>query len=226
MNSPREDFLRRVRQAVSAGNRPGAAAGIEQRGRAGYQGAGPNPVQRFQDELIALGGWFHLVADNESCVAKVVEITTTKSCKRILLGKGPLIDPLDLPKRLQDAGIEVISVCHLTQESCRESFFTADVGISGVDYLVAETGTVVLHSGPEQPRSLSLLPPVHIAITERTQLVPDLFDLFPSSNTELSRTLPSCITFITGPSKTGDIELRLVTGVHGPGEIHVILIDR
>ncbi len=226
MNSPREDFLRRVRQAVSAGNRPGAAAGIEPRERAGYQGAGPDPVQRFHDELIALGGWFHRVADTESCVAKVVELIQGKSSKRVLLGKGPVIDPLDLLKRLQDIGIEVISVDELTPESCRESFFAADLGISGVDYLVAETGTVVLHSAPEQPRSLSLLPPVHIAIAERKQLVPDLFDLFPSSNMEQSPTLPSCITFITGPSKTGDIELRLVTGVHGPGEIHVILIDR
>ena len=226
MNSPREDFLRRVCQAVSAGNRPGAASGIEPRERAGYQGAGPNPVQRFHDEIIAVGGWFHLVADPESCAAKVVELIQGKSSRHVLLGKGPVIDPLDLPKRLQDAGIEVISVDELTQESCRESFFTADIGISGVDYLVAETGTVVLHSGLEQPRSLSLLPPVHIAIAERKQLMADLFDLFPSSNNEQSRTLPSCITFITGPSKTGDIELRLVTGVHGPGEIHVILIDR
>jgi L-lactate utilization protein LutC len=226
VNSAREDFLRRVREAVSAGNRPGAASDIEPRERAGYQGAGPNPVQRFQDEIIALGGFYYLVADNESCVAKIVEITKAKSSKRVLLGKGPVIDPLDLLKRLQDIGIEVISVDELTLESCRESFFTADLGVSGVDHLVAETGTVVLHSVPEQPRSLSLLPPVHIAIAERKQLVPDLFDLFPSSNTELSRALPSCITFITGPSKTGDIELRLVTGVHGPGEIHVILLDR
>jgi len=226
MNSPREDFLRRVRQAVSAGNRSGAAAGIEPRERAGSQGAGPDPVQRFHDELIGLGGWFHPVADTESCVAKVVELIQGKSSRRVLLGKGPVIDPLDLLKRLQDIGIEVISVDELTPESCRESFFAAYLGISGVDYLVAETGTVVLHSAPEQPRSLSLLPPVHIAIAERKQLVPDLFDLFPSSNMEQSPTLPSCITFITGPSKTGDIELRLVTGVHGPGEIHVILIDR
>ena len=226
MNSAREDFLRRVRQAVSTGNRPGAASDIEPRGRAGYQGASPNSVQRFHDEIIALGGWFHLVADTESCVAKVVELIQGKSSRRVLLGKGPVIDSLDLPKRLKDAGIEVISVDELTRESCRESFFTADLGVSGVDYLVAETGTVVLHSAPEQPRSLSLLPPVHIAIAERKQLVADLFDLFPSSNMEQSPTLPSCITFITGPSKTGDIELRLVTGVHGPGEIHVILIDR
>jgi L-lactate dehydrogenase complex protein LldG len=100
------------------------------------------------------------------------------------------------------------------------------LGISGVDFLVAETGTVVLHSGPLQPRSLSLLPPVHIAIAERKQLVADLFDVFQPPENNQPSSLPSCITFITGPSKTGDIELRLVTGVHGPGEIHVILIDR
>jgi L-lactate dehydrogenase complex protein LldG len=226
MSSARERFLDRVRQGVQTGNRPGAASGIESRGRAGYQETGPDPVQRFREEFAALGGRFHLVADNESCVTKVVELIKEKSPKRVLLGKGAVIDPLGMPKRLRDAGLEVISVDELTSESCQEPFFAADVGISGVDFLVAETGTVVLHSGPDQPRSLSLLPPIHIAIAERRQLLPDLFDLFPAFDDEPAPTLPSCITFITGPSKTGDIELRLVTGVHGPGEIHVILVDR
>jgi L-lactate dehydrogenase complex protein LldG len=94
-----------------------------------------------------------------------------------------------------------------------------------VAHLVAETGSVVLAAGPDDPRSLSLLPPVHIAIAARAQLVADLFDLFdlfsPLSTPGTSP--PSCLTLITGPSKTGDIELKLVTGVHGPGEIHVIL---
>jgi L-lactate dehydrogenase complex protein LldG len=135
-----------------------------------------------------------------------------------------MLDQLNLSKRFP-SDIHVISVDQLDSAKCWEPFFAADLGISGVDYLVAETGTVVLHSSPNQPRSLSLLPPVHIAIAERRQLVPDLFDLFPSSLNESAPALPSCITFITGPSKTGDIELRLVTGVHGPGEIHVILID-
>jgi L-lactate dehydrogenase complex protein LldG len=226
MSSPREDFLKRVRQAVNAGNRPGAASDMPEREGAGYQGAGTNSIQRFREELVALGGWFHLVPDSESCVAKVVEIIETKTPNRVLLGKGPVIDPLGLAKRLQDAEIALISLDQLEPESCREPFFAADIGISGVDYLIAETGTVVLHSGPDQPRSVSLLPPVHIAIAERKQLVGDLFDLFPSSDRAQSPTLPSCITLITGPSKTGDIEMRLVTGVHGPGEIHVILMDR
>lgn len=226
MSSPREDFLRRVREAVSAGNRPGAASNVPDRGRAGYQGAGTNLIQRFREELVALGGWFHLVPDSESCIAKVAEIIETRIPNRVLLGKGPVIDSLGLAKRLQDAEIAVISLDELKPESCRDLFFTAEIGISGVDHLIAETGTVVLASGADQPRSVSLLPPVHIAVAERKQLVEDLFDLFPSSDRNESATLPSCITFITGPSKTGDIEMRLVTGVHGPGEIHVVLIDR
>ena len=104
-------------------------------------------------------------------------------------------------------------------ECCRESFFAADVGISGVDHLLAETGSLVVLSRPDQPRSLSLLPPVHIVVAEVGQIVPDLFDLFARLDG-----LPSCLTLITGPSKTGDIELRLVTGVHGPGEVHVVLV--
>ena len=68
--------------------------------------------------------------------------------------------------------------------------------------------------------SASLLPPVHIAVADVDQLLPDLFDLFG----RLSRQeLPACVSLITGPSKTGDIELKLVTGVHGPGEVHVVL---
>jgi L-lactate dehydrogenase complex protein LldG len=102
-------------------------------------------------------------------------------------------------------------------------FFAADVGITGVDFLIAETGSLVMRSSPGQPRSISLLPPVHIALAERRQIVPDLFDLFHELGNPPA--LPSCLTLITGPSKTGDIELRLVTGVHGPGTVHVLMVD-
>ena len=97
------------------------------------------------------------------------------------------------------------------------------MGISGVAYAIAETGTLVMASGPNDPRSLSLTPFVHIAVVGSDQLLPDLFDLFTELEPEKDR-LPACLSFITGPSKTGDIELKLVTGVHGPGELHVVLI--
>ena len=107
----------------------------------------------------------------------------------------------------------------------REDVFAADVGITGVEAVIAETGTLVLATRPDQPRAASLLPPVHVAVAERSQILPDLFDLFDPKAWREPAGMPSCLALITGPSKTGDIELRLVIGVHGPGEIHVVLID-
>jgi L-lactate utilization protein LutC len=148
-----------------------------------------------------------------------------KGARKILLGIGGMVDRLDLAGRLRQEGLAVttIDMCH--GPGVRDVFFGADVGISNVEHLVAETGSVVVSSGPDDPRSLSLLPPVHVAIADRRQLLGDLFDLFDLFSPISSRgnSPASCMTIITGPSKTGDIELRLVTGVHGPGEIHVVL---
>jgi L-lactate dehydrogenase complex protein LldG len=123
-------------------------------------------------------------------------------------------------------GIAVFPAGTASPEASRQAFFEADVGITGVAYLVAETGSLALLARPGEPRSVSLLPPVHIAVAERAQVVPDLFDLFAGlDRQEESAGLPSSVVLVTGPSKTGDIELRLVTGVHGPGEVHVVLVD-
>jgi L-lactate dehydrogenase complex protein LldG len=216
----RDAFFAYVRQAVRVGNRPGEGAGIPDRDRIGYQGGGADPVACFREEFTKAGGFFHLVPDPDSAARKAVEIIQQKSAKRVLVGSCPMLHRLSLPSQLNEAAIELISV----DGSTRDQLFTADLAISGVDYLVAETGTVVMHSRPDQPRSLSLLPPVHIAVAEPAQIVPDLFDLFARPPDGKPFSLPSCISLITGPSKTGDIELRLVTGVHGPGEIHLILI--
>ncbi len=120
------------------------------------------------------------------------------------------------------------TVADLSSASARDVFFGADVGISNVAQLIAETGSVVMATGPGEPRALSLLPPVHIAVADPGQLLDDLFDLFDlfSPLARPEKLPPSCLTLITGPSKTGDIELKLVTGVHGPGEIHVVLCMR
>jgi len=221
MTGPRESFLQRVRQAVADGNRAGAVPALEFRGNIGYQGGGPDPVRCFQEALAASGGQPHIVADRQSAASTVLDLVRGRSASRILLGRGRFLDSLDLARALRDDGREVNVVDSLTQGTSREAFFAADIGISGVEYLIAETGSVVMSSRLEDPRSLSLLPPVHIAVAERRQLLPDLFDLFAACSA--NGTLPSCLSVITGPSKTGDIELRLVTGVHGPGEIHVIL---
>jgi L-lactate utilization protein LutC len=224
MNKPRDAFLQRVRRAVRAGNRPGEGGPVEPRGDVGYQGAGPDPVTRFCEELTAAGGKAHPVPDGQAAVARILELAKDKAARKVLLGHGALIDRLNLGDPLRSLGVEVNVVDQVSPDDGRDTFFAADLGITGVDYLIAETGSVVLGASPQEPRSLSLLPPVHIAIAERGQIVPDLFDLFERPGWKESGGPPSCLSVITGPSKTGDIELRLVTGVHGPGEIHVVLI--
>jgi L-lactate utilization protein LutC len=229
MSSPREIFLERVHQALQQGNRPGATADIPPRGTVGYQGAGPDPVARFAAELTAAGGTAYPVADRAAAVAAVLKLVGDRSARRALLGHGAFIDTLDLAGALRSANVEVIAPDGLTPAGCKEPFFAADIGITGVDYLIAETGSVALLSRPGEPRSFSLLPPVHVAIAHHAQILPDLFDLFGRFAKKIGDSsgrpkMPSCLSLITGPSKTGDIELRLVTGVHGPGEIHVIVV--
>jgi L-lactate dehydrogenase complex protein LldG len=221
MTSARDAFLQRVRQAVAAGNRAGDAAPLPERGSVGYQGAGPDPVARFCQELTAAGGHPHLAADAADAVRQVLALVQACSARRVLLGRGAFLDTLPLSDRLRALGIDVSDVDALPAADARDAFFAADVGISGVSHLIAETGSIVASSSPDDPRSVSLLPPVHIAVAERRQLLPDLFDLLGPG---AAAGLPSCLTLITGPSKTGDIELRLVTGVHGPGELHVVLV--
>ena len=99
---------------------------------------------------------------------------------------------------------------------------TADVGITSADYALADTGTLVMLASPAEARLISLLPPVYIAVVPAGRVLSGLDELFtilphPANDT-------SSMVLITGPSRTADIEQILVRGVHGPGEIHVIVV--
>lgn len=221
LRSSRESFLQTVRRAVQQGNRSGFLPAPPERGRVGYQGAGSDLVAHFCAELRKAGGIPHPVENREALLQELRRLLQGKTPRRVLLGRDPLLDALNLRANLNLPGVELIPVDSLG-EDCRDAFFTADVGITGTDYLIAETGSVVLGSRPDAPRSVSLLPPVHIVVAESGRILPDLFDLFVALGGGVPD-LPTGLTLITGPSKTGDIELRLVTGVHGPGEVHVVL---
>jgi L-lactate utilization protein LutC len=216
VSSSREAFLQRVRQAVAEGNRAGGAPALPARGAVGYQGAGSDPLARLNGEITAAGGRCHLVPDGAAAVKVVLQLVHERLARRVLLAGGEFIDSLGLKEALLASGVQVDG-----PGQGRAAFFAADVGITGVDRVIAETGTLVQATRPDQPRSASLLPPVHIAVAHRDQVVADLFDLFEASP---PLPIPACLTLITGPSKTGDIELKLVTGVHGPGELHLVLV--
>jgi len=100
-----------------------------------------------------------------------------------------------------------------------------DASITGCEFLVARTGTIVMSSVQQSGRTVSVYAPVHICIAYTNQLVYDVKDALKLLKEKYAGNIPSLITFATGPSRTADIEKTLVTGVHGPKEVYCFLVD-
>lgn len=100
-----------------------------------------------------------------------------------------------------------------------------DAAITGCEYLVARTGSIVMSSADPSGRNTSVYAPVHICIAYTSQLVYDIKDALEGVKEKYNNQIPSLITFATGPSRTADIEKTLVVGVHGPKEVYVFLVD-
>jgi L-lactate dehydrogenase complex protein LldG len=100
-----------------------------------------------------------------------------------------------------------------------------DVSITGCEYLVARTGSIVMSTAQPSGRSVSVYAPVHICIAYTSQLVYDVKDALLAAKEKYRENIPSLITFATGPSRTADIEKTLVVGVHGPKEVYVFLVE-
>ena len=105
------------------------------------------------------------------------------------------------------------------------SLETCDASITACEYLVARTGTIVLSAAGQSGRTVSVYAPVHICIAYTNQLVYNVKDALEALKEKYTGHLPSFITFASGPSRTADIEKTLVTGVHGPKEVYLFLVD-
>ncbi|HEY3841219.1 MAG TPA: lactate utilization protein [Bryobacteraceae bacterium] len=109
------------------------------------------------------------------------------------------------------------------REELRGLCATSNYGISSADYALSDTGSLVMIASPEEARLVSLLPPAHIAVVPASKLLTGLDELYSLLPKPAEQT--SSMVFITGPSRTADIEQILVRGVHGPGEIHVVVVE-
>lgn len=185
-------------------------------------------LKQFGDELVRLGARF-TVAESAAAAGDVVEhLARTRQAKTAISWRARLIDELGLQPRFAGAGIRLIADDGASAaDGFIDAAIHAEIGITAVDYALADTGTLVLLARNGQARSASLLPPVHVALVKPEQILAGLDDLFPLvriADRAANRELTSAVTFITGPSRTADIELTLVVGVHGPQELHVILL--
>jgi L-lactate dehydrogenase complex protein LldG len=144
----------------------------------------------------------------------VREIVQRLQARRLAISDAPLVRRL-----LQPLAADV----ELVNGAAKADLFKCDIGVTGAQWAIAETGTLALESDVERHRLASLVPPVHVAIVEEKRLRQTLLEVLQAID-EQGRDLSRTITFITGPSRTSDIELTLAIGVHGPAELHVIVL--
>jgi L-lactate dehydrogenase complex protein LldG len=194
---------------------------------ASYVGGGDDKVATFLSEWIAVGGRGERVRGADAARQFLGEFLTARQPLSALCWRHPLLDRMEINQLLIERQIDIHFWDDLERQPAHVRWpaaFAADLGITSADWAVAETGTLALSSHPGQGRVVSLLPATYLAILEPSQIVPDLFDLFARLE-EQKLSLPSNVALVTGPSKTGDIELKLTTGVHGPGDVHVLVVE-
>lgn len=157
---------------------------------------------------------FRILNSREEAGAVLKEIAAAQNWQRIASHRTEATDAvcasLGLPLLRVDGGYDVHAL-----EKC-------DAGITECDALVAQTGSVLVSSRSAGGRALSVLPPHHVVLARREQLVPDLTAAFALVRKKYAPDYPSMLSFITGPSRTGDIERILVLGAHGPKQLTVL----
>lgn len=213
----RARFLARVRQGLSDVEAPPLPAELPV---TPASDDGRPLSHRFSEELRAVGGVIEVVsaADLAGAVAAAAEGAEARTA--VL---GPDLEPFTGPvsEGLSRAGVEVLEPGE--QAAWREACARADLGVTGALLGVASSGSILSAAGPASSRLASLLPPAHLTILPAERLVAGFEELFRALGGRLDEA--SSTVLITGPSRTADIEMVLVRGVHGPRHVHVLLVE-
>ena len=238
--SSREAILTRIREALRvAAPRPGHQHGelkgehgglkvVREDGATVTQPASPAfeqwlpPVGPTHEEQMALfcrnaddlRAEVHLCDDEAAMAAMLCQLARENGWKRVGTHRGVLTDgamkalPLPVVQTTDGYSVEDLEQC--------------DAGVTECDALIAQTGSVLITSQSAGGRGLSILPPHHVVLVRRSQLIADLAAGYALLRAKHGDTLPSLISFITGPSRTGDIERILVLGAHGPKRLTIL----
>lgn len=219
--SERENIFARIKEALTlkahAHHGHGLPTSTEHRGV--MPPVGPTAAEQFAlfaKNASDLKATFKLVRDEAELAAELKALSVTEKWQRVATHADAFtqaqVQQLGLPTIVTNVGYDKHEL-----EQC-------DVGISGCDALIAQTSTVLVTSQTSGGRALSCLPPHHVVIARRDQLVADLPAAFALVKQRHGANYPSMISFITGPSRTGDIERILVLGAHGPKQLTIFCL--
>jgi len=179
-------------------------------------------LDMFMNEITKVSGKAFILKSENEIKDYVIRLVEEHSAKSLAIWESDFLKQINLLEFLEYKGLKFAS------PNRKEEMVNADIGITEADFGIADTGTLVLIANEKQPRSVSLIPPIHVAILQSDVILEKMEDVFSILKNSLDETgsiakLTSCITFITGPSRTGDIELNITLGVHGPKELVVLI---
>ena len=220
----RTEFLESIRHRTRAGRyKPTRAPDVPWTSKGEPREKEPieDPPGRFLEELEAVGGHGKRVGNLEEAREYVLSLALEKGAKLLIRWDDAELERLGVDGPLKEAGVEVAVWREL--EDFRKVAAKADIGLSTADWAVAETGSLVLTSAPGRGRTVTLLPPTYvvaIAAEKVLSTVPEAIGRYAERGE-----VPANVCFHTGPSRSGDIEMSLAIGVHGPGDVHVVLVD-
>jgi L-lactate dehydrogenase complex protein LldG len=218
----RTEFLASIRHRTQAGRyKPTNAPDVSWTGESRESQPIEDPPARFIEELEALGGHARRVASREEAREYVLELARERETELLVRWDVEELEALGVDGPLSDAGVEVAVWRELAD--FKEVAGKAGIGLSTAAWAIAETGTLVLEGGPGMGRSVTLLPPTYVAVVPVGRIlrtVPEAIEKYAGD----AGGLPANVCFHTGPSRSGDIEMALFVGMHGPGDVHVILV--
>ncbi len=197
----KENILKKIRQALS---NPAPLPFPQSEGNNSIFFPAPDDLEVvFAEEFVQLQGKFAFCNDEKDMLQQIQKLIAEKQWTKIYCNEdkwnAAFSNTINLP--------------------------TCDASITGCEFLVARTGTIVMSAAQQSGRTVSVYAPIHICIAYTNQLVYDIKDALQMLKEKYAGNIPSLITFASGPSRTADIEKTLVTGVHGPKEVYCFLVD-
>ena len=162
------------------------------------------------------------ITDKNNIQGKLGEVFTEINARSAILWDSPQLRDMGAVDACRNLGTELVFWDNKAdRQSMIRQCASVDVGITSADYGIAITGSMAIVGNPQQSRAVSLLPPVHIALLKKENIVAHMGDILMKLN---YTDMPSSLSFITGPSRTSDIEMDLALGVHGPGKVYIFLL--
>lgn len=184
-------------------------------------------LSQFASELERVNGHFIGTLGHQEVSKQILDLISELRPKSVAVGESVSLNFAPLQKALIDSGIEIVGAGKTNDSArsiLRERLARCDLAVVEAQYAIAATGTLVVVASPGQPGSFTLLPPVNIFLVDAAQVLPDLAQvvnaLGPTTITQHR------VAFITGPSRTADIEKRIVLGVHGPKDLYAAVVWR